>query len=104
MNFDLWEKVLWYTNCKKYYIPKTILSDKLLYKKVVEKFVINKFLETWIQQNQKDPVDILDEMILKYSIWEESAINRNNNELVKIYSTYIKTLTGLKKFILKEMV
>ena len=80
------------------------LSDKILYKKITEKFIINKFLETWIQRNQDDPIDILDDMLLKYSVWERSAIDKNNSELIKIYNTYTKTLIGIKNFILKEMI
>lgn len=103
MNIDLWERVLWYASYKKYYIPEIPLSDKILYKKVAEKFIINKFLETWIQHNQDDPIDILDGMLIKYSIWERSAIEKNDNELIKVYDIYTKTLTGIKNFILKEI-
>ena len=103
MDFDLWEKVLWYTNNIKYYVPqKALLSDKILFKKVSEKFIVNKFLETWLNYDHKDPSDILYDMILKYSIWRCNALNNNNDKLFNIYESYVKTLTGLKNFIEKE--
>lgn len=102
MDFELWKKVLWYTNCKKYYIPKGPLSDKILFKKVSEKFIINKFIEKWSNKINDDPIEIIDAMILNYSIWEQGAIEKNNDELIKIYDTYIKTLFGIKNFIIKE--
>lgn len=102
MNFDLWEQVLHYTTNKKFSIPKTYIPNKVLKRKVTEKFVMNKFLETWIGRSEDNPIDILDDMLLKYYIWEENAKETNNQHLLDIYDIYIKTLIGVKNYILKE--
>lgn len=103
MNMDLFEKVLGYANAKKYYAPRGLLLERMLRKKVAEKFIINKFLETWIVRNQDDPMDILDDLILKYSLWEINAKQYDNKQLLDLYSIYIKTLIGVKNYIKKEL-
>ena len=103
MNTDLWEKVLGYASNKKYFESKGLILDKLLRKKVAEKFIINKFLEAWIVRNQDDPLDILEDMLLKYSLWEMNAREYNNKDLIELYDVYVKTLLGVKNYIKKEL-
>lgn len=104
MNFELYSRVLWYTSNVKYCIPKNgYIPDKILRKKVLQSFIINKFLYIWMDRIQDDPIDIIDSMILKYSMWENNARAYNNKDLMEIYDVYTKTLTGVKNFILKEM-
>lgn len=104
MDFELWSRVLWYTSNVKYCMPENgYIPDKILRKKVAQSFIIDKFLCRWIDRNQDDPIDIIDSMLLKYSMWESNARAYNNKDLIEIYDIYTKTLTGVKNFILKEM-
>lgn len=104
MNFDLWEKVFKYTTTIKYPLhDNKYMSDKILKKRVMQTFIVNKFLCRWIDHNQDDPIDILDDMLMTYYMWEDNAINKNNQDLIKIYDVYTKTLIGIKNFIEKEM-
>lgn len=105
MNFILWEKVFAYTSEIKYHIPeKGYLPDKVLRKKVTESFICNKFLTDWINHSTDDPIDILDRMLLNYSLWEEEAIIHNNKELIEIYNIYIKTLNNIRKYIINNLI
>lgn len=104
MDFELWTKVLWYTNNIKHCISKNgYIPDKILHKKVAQTFIIDKFLYYWIDRSRDDPIDILDELILKYSVWECQAKLYNNKDLINIYNIYTKTLSSVKNFILKEI-
>lgn len=104
MDFELWMRVLRYTNNVKYCMPENgYIPDKILRKKIERSFIVDKFLRNWIDRNQDDPIDIIDSMLLKYSIWESNARAYNNKDLIEIYDIYTKTLTGVKNFILKEM-
>lgn len=105
MDFDLWEKVLWYTNCQKYnLVNKSFISDKVFKTKCAEKYVINKFLYAWIDRPDADPFDILDNLIFTYCLWKTDAINYEKNEsLVDLYNIYIKTLINIKNYMKKEL-
>lgn len=103
MNFELWEKVFYYTTTIKYPLQNNkYISDKILKKRVMQTFIVNKFLNRWIDHNQDDPIDILDDMLLTYYIWKNNAIENNNQDLIMIYDIYIKTLISIKNFIEKE--
>ena len=104
MDFELWSKVLEYASNVKYCMSKNgYIPDKILRKKVAQSFIIDKFLYQWMDRNQDDPIDIIDSMILKYSMWESNARAYNNTDLIEIYDIYTKTVSGVKNFILKEM-
>jgi len=104
MNYELWKKVFTYTNNIKYPLNNNVyMSDKVLKKRVMQNFVVNKFLCRWIDHNQDDPIDILDDMLLNYYMWGNDAIEKNNQDLIRIYDIYTKTLISIKKFIEKEM-
>ena len=103
MNFYLWEKVFNYTNTIKYPLNNKYMSDKILKKRVMEIFIVNKFLCRWIDHSEDDPRDILDDMLMSYYKWEDNAVYNNNQDLLKIYSVYTKTLISIKNFIEKEM-
>ena len=104
MNFNLWEKVFNYTNTIKYPLNNNkYMSDKMLKKRVMEIFIVNKFLCRWIDHHNDDPRDILDDMLMTYYKWEDNAVYNNNQDLIKIYNIYTKTLIGIKNFIEKEM-
>ena len=104
MNYELWEKVFTYSNSIKYPLSNNVyMPDKILKKRVMQIFIVNKFLCEWIDHNQDDPIDILDDMILTYYIWENNAIENNNQDLIRIYNIYTKTLISIKNFIKKEI-
>ena len=104
MNSSLFEKVLYYVNNIKYKLPiKSYISNKILRKRIAEKFVINKFLMKWMDQIKDDPIDILDDMLTMYYLWETNAIANNNKELLELYSIYIKALLDIKNYIIKEI-
>lgn len=98
MNFDLWYKVLKYSCELKYPMPSRFVPvpDRILFKRVCERFIINKFLEKWLDNPEADAEDILDGMLLFYSMYQNYARERNEKELVNLYDIYIKTLIGIK--------
>lgn len=102
MDDRLFEKTLGYINYEKYYIPRGYLSEKILYRKVAQKFILDKFLNKWMDNSLDDPVDIIDDMLLKYYGWINDATIDNNLNLLKTYDIYVKTLNELKNYIIKE--
>lgn len=87
----------------KYFIPSNILYPKdMLYVKALRQYVCEKFLETW-SNRCKDPIDVIDDMIITYSNWEMESRNHNNKDLEFMYRTHCDTLQSIKKIIMKEL-
>lgn len=102
-NDRLWYCILNYTTGLKNNIDNALyISDKMLKKKVAEVFIINKFLERWSNDILEDPLTIIDDLIINYSMWENNAVYNNNKDLLDIYTIYIKTLNSIKNYIIKE--
>lgn len=102
MDQALFNKVFNYICKEKDLSSRCYISDKILYRKVAKGFILDKFLNKWLDDPLADPIDIIDDMTLKYYMWENAAATNNNTELIKTYEIYIKILLNLKTFIVKE--
>jgi len=101
MNEVLFEKVLTYITYEKSIPTSIYIPDKIFYKMICRKFILNKFLEKWMVDISNDPIDIIDSMLMNYYYWEDCAI-KDNNEIIDLYDIYIRNLLKLKKYIIKE--
>ena len=103
MDSLLFDKVLnyvCYVKCKC--LSNSFISDKVLYKKMTENFIINKFLHKWMDDRETDPMDIIDDMLLKYWLLYSYARQYNDQPLQDLYITYIKALENIRDYIRKE--
>ena len=104
MDSVLFEKTLRFVNKRFGINDVIILSNRVLYLKVIKWHVCNLFIQKWMDNITRDPIDILDDLILKYTLLERQAIHNKNNNGILIYDTYSKTLISIKNYILKEII
>ncbi len=81
--------------------PNDEMSKEVFKKKSFEYGIAEKFITTWLDAPTKDPIDILDNMIMEYAFKLKKV--EKNKELLVIYNSYIKILTNIKNYILKEI-
>lgn len=102
MNDKVFNDILAYISCETRPSFRVYIPDKILYKNVAKKFILQKFLAKWLDNPLDDPINIIDNMLLNYYMWESTARENNNNELIELYGVYVKTLIKLKSYIIKE--
>lgn len=104
MNSELWNKILVYSSrIEESIYAKIYMPKKVIQKKSMQVFILNIFLEKWSNNPCEDPVDILDGMLLYYINLENNVKSKKIQLLTEMYSVYIKTLTNVRKIIIKEI-
>lgn len=81
-----------------------IYTKNDIFIKSIKQHVSEIFLDKWINYPDQDPIDILDNMILLYFLYEKNAELNNQIKLLIVYSTYIRTLIFIKNLIKKETI
>lgn len=114
MDYNLLRKVINYINDEKCRKPRFVnLTEKVYFKKSIEHCTCSEFINSWMG-TCKDPIDILDEMIMENHrryilIHNENKSNEDIShfpglyKLLEINRISDKTLEDLKQFIKKEI-
>ena len=98
---------LFYT-IQKILIEKYKMLDNVVYTKhdilmiSIRQGISQIFLNKWVSSPDSDPLDILENMILLYFLYQKNAGQTNRLKLYAFYTEYIRTLISIKNLIKKE--
>lgn len=89
---------------KHYSEPSAMMSKKKFYKRSAECFVLNSVIIKCLDNQNENPLNIFDNLILEYTLAYKECIQLENKYL---YLTFINALMNVRDFILvneKELI
>ena len=104
MNLELFTKIQRILSEKYKLLNNVIYNKDELFLLSIRQTICEIFLNKWLDSPESDPIDILDNMIVIYYIYLNSAKEFGKLILLVVYSTYIRTLTFIKNLIKKETI
>ena len=104
MNLELFTKIQRILSEKYKLLDNVIYNKDELFLLSIRQTICEIFLNKWLDSPESDPIDILDNMIVIYYIYLNSAKEFGKLKLLVVYSTYIRTLTFIKNLIKKETI
>ena len=104
MNLELFTKIQRILSEKYKLLDNVIYNKDELFLLSIRQTICEIFLNKWLDSPESDPIDILDNMIVIYYIYLNSAKEFGKLKLLVVYYTYIRTLTFIKNLIKKETI
>lgn len=93
MYLDLIFKMADYIS-KKYAEPSSKMVKSKFYKRSAECFALENVLKRCFDNPERDPIEVLDNLIFKYSVAKSTCVQQENKYL---YLTFINALTDVKE-------
>lgn len=104
MNLELFTKIQRILSEKYKLLDNVIYNKNELFLLSIRQIICEIFLNKWLDSPESDPIDILDNMIVIYYMYLNSAKEFGKLKLLVVYSTNIRTLTFIKNLIKKETI
>ena len=104
MNLELFTKIQRILSEKYKLLDNVIYNKDELFLLSIRQTICEIFLNKWLDSPESDPIDILDNMIVIYYMYLNSAKEFGKLKLLVVYSTNIRTLTFIKNLIKKETI
>lgn len=104
MNLELFTKIQRILSEKYKLLDNVIYNKNELFLLSIRQTICEIFLNKWLDSPESDPIDILDNMIVIYYMYLNSAKEFGKLKLLVVYSTNIRTLTFIKNLIKKETI